>query len=52
MPSQHVRILLTTCKWDKEKLLERYLDIVVAMGVILAPGIMQVIKRHSLLKHI
>lgn len=24
MPSQHVRILLTTCKWDKEKLLERF----------------------------
>lgn len=23
MPSQHVRILLSTCKWDREKLLER-----------------------------
>ena len=25
LPTPHVRILLTTCKWDKEKLLERYL---------------------------
>lgn len=24
LPTPHVRILLTTCKWDKEKLLERY----------------------------
>lgn len=23
LPTPHVRILLTTCKWDKEKLLER-----------------------------
>ena len=24
LPTPHVRILLTTCKWDKERLLERY----------------------------
>ena len=25
LPTPHVRILLTTCKWDKERLMERYI---------------------------
>ena len=26
LPTPHVRILLTTCKWDKERLLERWVS--------------------------
>lgn len=54
MPSQHVRILLTTCKWDKEKLLERSVAKVLAFDFVsskqLHSDIMLGIRKHCLLR--